>query len=342
MARARGDKEYRLPVKGLNTEANLLDFPQDYAVDINNILLDFDPMRMKPRLGHEVFKSYSGTASKLTKDTGTQAVSSFFWESIGGDSDTNLILMQHGDQLTTINAGLGGFGTPTRYNAGSTFDLTILESGTTKGTSSIVARTPLQYSKVKGHILITSEAINPTLLRLNVATSALEFAELTLSVRDTIGMESGIQVDERPTAIGDFPVGAVASTTTGLTDLSEEHEYNLYNQGWYKQRRLTGGSKTESDPIVEFDAENSEFPSNADIVYIGMVDSSGDLIFDAEFLKDQTFGSTPTARGHYVVNAFDIDRETPRTSPQDSGAFTGGGGPDGGTDALWESTFIGP
>ena len=48
-------------------------------------------------------------------------------------------------------------------------------------------------------------------------------------------------------------------------------------------------------------------------------------MFDAEWLRDQTFGSSPAARGHFVVDAFKIDRATLLADPSNSGTTSGGG-----------------
>ena len=326
MPRSRGDKEYRIPTQGLNTEASALDFPIEAAVDINNMEVGFDPLRIKPRLGHT---DNELTANGTTVDpvgAGLSAITWHKWEKASGDNDSNFLLIQNGRKLVFVDADSTDV---TTSLFGLYLDLDDVASGTTKGTTALAKIAPLQYTEVKGHVLITSEAIDPTIIRYDVDAGTLSFDQLTLKCRDLIGLESEIDVDDRPSSLGDFPVGIAGSGT--YPSITQQHEYNLYNQGWYQQRRLTSGSKTVSDPIAEFNTQNGEYPSNADIVYIGMVDDGGDLIFDAELLKDQTFGSTPSARGHYVLDVFNLDRENARNNPLESGASTGGGSTGGGT-----------
>jgi len=50
-----------------------------------------------------------------------------------------------------------------------------------------------------------------------------------------------------------------------------------------------------------------------------MVEDAGDMIFDPEWLRDQTFGSTPSAKGHYIVNIFSMDRDAVIVDPALSG-----------------------
>jgi len=320
MPLSRGDKEYSIPVKGLNTEASPLYFPPEFVRDINNLELGFDPLRFKARKGHTNSSISDSGSQTLTTSTGGVAVTTFLWTAAAGDQDSNFLCLQLGRRLLFVDANSTD---ATTVDLSVYLDLDDVKSGTTKGTLAIATTTPLSYTIVKGRLLVTSEAIEPTLIEYDLAGNSVSFTQLTLKVRDIIGLESGIDVDFRPTVIGDFPVGSTASAT--FAALSEEHEYNLYNQGWYKHRRLTAGSGVESEPIAEFFTINAVYPSNADIVHIGMIDSSGDLIFDAELLKDQTFGSSPSARGRYVLDAFDLDRDDARLNKDTSGANTGGG-----------------
>ena len=66
-----------------------------------------------------------------------------------------------------------------------------------------------------------------------------------------------------------------------------------------------------------------------------MVIDSGDLIFDAEWLKDQTFGGSPAPKGHYIVDAFNIDRNALLLAPETGGGQTGGSS--GNLDDSWTS-----
>lgn len=329
MPQARADKEYRLPLRGFNTEASLIDFPVDegYCVDISNMIVDFDPLRLRVRDGHDHNELTDGSDFTLTSEYNRNAFSVFLWERVGGDSDVNIICYQNGANLHFIDASSANL--TDLINSSEYLLLEDVASGTSKGSATDTAIQPLSYVRVKGDLVIMSEAIDPTLIQYDGDTNSFDFFNITLKVRDIWGLESGIDVDKRPTAFGDFPASSTASTT--YTQISEDHEYNLYNQGWYMQRRVTSGG-TYDDPIAKFYTDLSEYPSNADIVYLGMAESSGDLVFEPDLLKDQTFGTTPAPRGHYVLDAFDMDRETRRGSPEISNVSTGGSSSSGGGD----------
>jgi len=328
--RARGDKEYRLPFKGLNTEANLLDFPQDSAVDLLNLEVDLTPMRLKARLGHSsLYLTANDTTVGLPADSGELAYSWHLWENAGGDADSNFLIIQQGDRLLFCDADSDDMIT---ILFGVYLYLDDIKSGTDKGTLILAERTPIQYSAVKGYVMITSEAIEPTLLRYNVSAATVSFTKLNLKVRDVVGLESGVEVGKH-TVIGDFPVGDTVSAL--YPSMTEIHEYNLYNQGWYKPRRVAAGGATQS-PISRYTVQLSLNPSNADIVHLAMVEDvtvgGFTQFFDEDVLDDITFGDSPAPRGHYIFNAFDIDRDDKILNFDESGAYTGGGGEGGGTD----------
>lgn len=319
MPQARGDKENPLPTKGLNTEANSLDFPLDYFSDGLNIELDYDPLRIRVRKGMErsLLPRLADTRNVSDHDV---AITSYFWKNVGNDPDLDWVVVQVAEFLYFFDAA--NLDDPTVAVHTERFDLSTAVSGTAKGTAAILETTRCQFETIKGNLIVVAEPIDPLVITYDSSGPSVSGTKLNMKIRDIKGLDSQIDVDKRPTVIGDFPAGSTASGT--YTDITETHEYNLYNQGWYKNRR-TVAAGTYDDPIAKFYTDLSEYPSNADIVYLGMVESSGDLIFEPDWLKDQTFGSSPAPRGHYVVDLFDIDRETIRTTPDSSGATTGGG-----------------
>jgi len=303
--RARGEKEYTLPFKGLNTEANLLHFPQEFSPDLLNMEIDYDPQMVRPRKGIEISTNNRlvETRTALQHNVG---ISYFLWESVDRDPDKDFIVLQVGLYLYFFDKT--GLSDPSTSILAVRYDLTNSLSGTTKGTVATMEPQRVVMENVKGKLIVTAESIDPVIISYDSTADTIQGSKLNLRIRDTLGIEDGLEVDNHPTT------------------LSDDHKYNLLNQGWYKQRRLTTASAVESDPITDYFGKFTPavYPSNADVVWVGMVDSSGDLIFDAEWLRDQTFGSTLSARGHYVVDAFNIDRGAILLVPGSSGSTSGG------------------
>ena len=263
MSRARGDKEYVLPFKGLNTEANLLHFPTEFSPDMLNMEIDFNPQMVRPRKGlaKSGLERIADTRNASDHDV---AVTSYLWEGVGQDPSLDFVVVQVAEWLYFYDST--GLASPTTAVHSERYNLTGALSGTTKGTAALLEPTRVVMVNVKGKLLITSDQIDPVILSWNTGTSLLEPVILQLKIRDMFGIEDGLQIDEHPST------------------LTDDHKYNLFNQGWYKQRRLTAGSGTESDPIANYNTTNSEYPSNADVVWVGMVEDTGDLLFDAEWV----------------------------------------------------------
>lgn len=76
--------------------------------------------------------------------------------------------------------------------------------------------------------------------------------------------------------------------------LTEEHYYNLLNQGWDYER------------IAAYATSTQTYPSNAQIWYVGK-DSLGD--FDPPTLDKIDFGNSPAPRGKFIISAIDPVRE---------------------------------
>ncbi|MGL1886316.1 MAG: hypothetical protein OCD76_07355 [Reichenbachiella sp.] len=314
MPRSRGDKEYALPSKGLNTEANLLHFPQEFSPDLLNMEIDYNPQVVRPRKGINT-SGLPRLAETRNASAHDVAISSYLWEAVGNDPDKNFVVVQVGRYVYFFDDE--GVNDPTASVHSERIDLNDVLSGTATGTIALAESTRLDYAVIKGKLLFTSKPIDPTIIQYDGTNITID--KINLKQRDMLGIDDGLKIDEHPAT------------------LTDDHSYNLLNQGWYKQRRLSGSGKTESDPIAEYETQwTGEYPSNADIVWVGMVDSSGDLIFDAEYLRDQSFGSTPAPRGHYVVDIFNIDRDAIITTPSDSGATSGGSSSDG-SGADWDN-----
>ena len=98
-------------------------------------------------------------------------------------------------------------------------------------------------------------------------------------------------------ANGDFEVTYVRTITSA--DTSEEHRYNLRNQGWNKSIEVVGGG----DAIDKTGSVLGVFPSNADVYSLGKNSnpSSGDYEkYDPNILKKNSQSRYQVARGSFI------------------------------------------
>lgn len=103
-------------------------------------------------------------------------------------------------------------------------------------------------------------------------------------------------------ANGTFVLQYVRAITA--TDTSEEHRYNLRNQGWNKNIEVVGGG----DAIDKTGSVLGVFPSNSDVYSLGKNSnpSSGDYEkYDPNILKKNSQSKYQVAKGSFIIDAFD-------------------------------------
>ena len=100
---------------------------------------------------------------------------------------------------------------------------------------------------------------------------------------------------------GDFELTYVRALTS--TDTSEEHRYNLRNQGWNKNIQVVGGG----DAIDETAADLGVFPSNSDVYSLGKNSnpSSADYEkYDPAILQKNSQSKYQVPKGSFIIDAF--------------------------------------
>lgn len=106
-------------------------------------------------------------------------------------------------------------------------------------------------------------------------------------------------------------------TDTRPTTLTTVHNYNLRNQGWPREFSCTddeaGSGAALRDPVPYTKDRIGVYPSNADVIYYSKTAAAQNAIgigaYNPWHLKRYSYGNTPAARGHYILNAFDRNRE---------------------------------
>ncbi len=228
MAAVKGDKEYSIPILGINTEADKLHFPLQYAADVLNMEIDYNPLTIRPRKGmKEGASTMKHVAETRTINDYNIASSFHLWENADRDSNLNFLVVQVGKRLWFFNTA-----DITDSDNGvhsETVNLSDLSSGTTKGTTALIESKPVVTTNIKGNLLLTQEGIDPTVLQWDSGTSTITITKLSLKIRDTLGIEDDLDIDERPAS------------------LSDDHKYNLYNQGWHQQRRIVAAGADRRD-----------------------------------------------------------------------------------------------
>lgn len=288
----KSEKAYRSFIKGLITEANQLTFPENASVDEQNFVLNRDGSRSR-RLGIDYEEVYQLNSTGLTAaDIQTGKQSFHIWESPAGDTTVTLGIVRIKNKLWFLNM------------------LTTNPSANLKNSSAPLTITGLSNSKIEtavinnSCIIVSKDLANPVLLTYNKSTGAVSQSTITLNVRDIWGVEDNLFVETRPTT------------------LSNEHKYNLRNQGWASSIVTVTGA----DAIDYTNTILSQYPSNSDVWTLGKVSNPGSADYekyDPNTLVKNSTAQYQIAKGSYVIDAFNrgnsrISKSTITGLPTDS------------------------
>jgi hypothetical protein len=191
------NKEYNTFAKGIITEANALNFPENASIDEANFVLNRDGSRQL-RLGMDFEAGYTATAvSSMT--SAAIGVSSHEWINAGNTVANQFAVVQVGDKLLVYNA------------SASSISSSLL--ATIDASSVIVDETKeIQSACGMGFFFFTSGSGSPAVLEYVGTTVTMR--TIDVKIRDFFGVYDGLRIDERPAS------------------LSDAHKYNLFNQGW--------------------------------------------------------------------------------------------------------------
>ena len=197
MAIQNANKEYNTFAKGIITEANALNFPENASIDEANFVLNRDGSRQL-RLGMDFEAGYTATAvSSMT--SAAIGVSSHEWINAGNTVANQFAVVQVGDKLLVYNA------------SASSISSSLL--ATIDASSVIVDETKeIQSACGMGFFFFTSGSGSPAVLEYVGTTVTMR--TIDVKIRDFFGVYDGLRIDERPAS------------------LSDAHKYNLFNQGW--------------------------------------------------------------------------------------------------------------
>ena len=213
MPRSHGIQVQNKFIKGLITEATALSFPEDACTETYNCVFDHIG-RVSRRLGID----QEGGRATVNLDLTGAAIVSYQWKNVGGDGDLQYVVVQIGN---TLHFYLVSAGDPLSTNKhANTIDLTtFLASGVTT-----VVNIECQFAQGNGYLFVTNPNLDPFYISYNSGTNTFSATRITLQARDFVGVSDSLQDQERPTT------------------LTEQHRYNLANQGWPSRYRGTSAT----------------------------------------------------------------------------------------------------
>lgn len=254
MTQQSTNKTYHTFVKGIITEAGPLTFPENASLDEENCVLMADGGRQR-RLGMDFELNHQLRAITLGDD---EVVASFQWKNAANDTNSQFAVVQAGSRIMVFDASAQIISA----NMLADFDASAYITGTTVITG----------AEGLGYFFIDTGTSLPLYLSYDPSGPSFALTEYTIMIRDIFGVDDSLAVDTTPPT------------------LSNNHHYNLLNQGW------------TTALANAYDAATTNFPSNAMQWFVGK-DSNED--FQPTLLSKQHFGTTPAPKGRYVIGAFD-------------------------------------
>jgi hypothetical protein len=297
--RSQATKLYRTFVKGLITEASPLTYPEDTSLDEDNCLL-FTKGNRTRRLGANYEPGHTLSSFQVPSMDATP-IAEYSWTSVGNNALTNFLCLQVSGTIyffdlyaDPISGAMKGF----------SIDLTAYAAPGATG----VSNSPCQMASGKGYLFIAGEKITPLVVEYDPVTDTIEVESIAILIRDFEGVDDDLAADEEPDT------------------LSALHHYNLRNQGWvstttatntisvslYGKYKAVPGVPPTRDPITEYKTAIGKYPGNNKQWFLGKTEvvfgayQVGD--FNPVLLNKAHVGNGRAPRGHYIVNAFNIDR----------------------------------
>lgn len=279
MPRAVGSKDYISLTKGLITEASPLAFPEGATTDELNFVLDTDGITRSRRKGLDSVKTDQTESFGPNDIARLQEV--LYWQA------TDLILFVY----DKIGQNFGTYLSIHRNNLQMTKVGTYELSEQSNQVFLAQSTNFVSITVGKGNL--------PYLLEYKEDTAEIELSRITIYVRDFELVDDGLPLTERPST------------------LSDNHKYNLYNAGWYANRRDSDtGGRPFADPVSMVFGTLTDYPSNADVASLGVrFDSENNFdVFDIDVFRTITVGSTEAPRGHYIYPVGSFDRTSKLTA----------------------------
>lgn len=276
--------------QGKITEATPLTFPENAALELNNMDLRKDGS-VRRRLGVDYEVNYNPFYTFDKTDFETQGVNNFLWKSVGGVGGRDFAVVQIGFKLYFFDATADSFSD--NYITVAPLDLS------SYALPGAIGDKEFGFSAGNGYLFVVGEEIEPLYVEYDNTGPSFSATQINIKIRDFDGVEDNLAIDQRPVF------------------LTAAHKYNLRNQGWpntFSNFQLENGDSAPivNDPIQHTFNKVGFYPSNADIIHLGKSTASNFIegigSYSPWFLQKLNVGNTRAPRGRYILDAFVRDR----------------------------------
>lgn len=279
MPQVKAKKDQTKFNRGLNTEANELNFPDGYSTDERNYELLLDGSRRR-RKG--LAQESGGSLKAAGTISSTEVHQAYKWRGVGGIPTKHFIVHQVGSDLFFTDDAEK---ISTTYDAQSV-NLTAFATDATV-TAANIADTPVQFSQGNGHLLVTSKYIEPIYIVYDTGdTNDFTGNVIQVMFRDFDGIDDGTGVDAEPT---DATIPA-------------DHNYNIRNRGW------------KQEDIDQYFSDVAKWPAKNSLWYRGYIraltastayDQDGIQSWSSTKLDAEAFGNASAPQGSLLLDPRD-------------------------------------
>jgi hypothetical protein len=287
MARSDVNQEFNTFVGGILTEANPINYPRDFALELDNYVLERKGT-LRKRRGLDLENNSPANASNSLLPSSTQPYGHFIWRQAGKNTDGVDILVMYAQNTVDFFRLPTATGSQTNFISSFTLPNGYFTSVSSFRNNLLMGTTRIDYSP--GYSTPALQVFTYDGTTVSAPT------DVFITVNDFPGKsEAGVSDEDRPSV------------------LTTNHAYNLINQGW------------NSTNITAFKADSvgSLHPSRSDNMNLGLDSQTG--IFTTSWVELSNNINAKVIGGRYPVNIFNPrpDRNAALAS-QGYGPLTGG------------------
>ena len=304
MAQTRANKAYYTFNAGINTDASLINFPENFSTDEENFLLDIDGSRSRRR-----------GLSAITPDTGLLDEFYFFdempfipsrayrWDALDKETGTARAFIILQDGVFRFQIYDGDVVAPEDFESRRYAELDLYEflvDIPTFQSDPASFNDHVSFATGNGQLFICFKHMQPIRLEWDKTGDRIDVATIDLEERDFVGNEDGLGNTVQPAA------------------LSATHEYNLVNRGWKKA------------DIDSYFTAKSVYPAKNMIPWLGyrrestagIAESDWTKAFSPDKLQAELFQDASAPQGHSIRSPFDTGSLVVKDTSQSFGITT--------------------
>ncbi len=275
-------------VKGLNTEAGELTFPDDTALDIENFELRISG-KLERRKGLRIEKD-STVTGLVAAVAPTHAFSKFTWHGPGGDPLRTFVVVQHGAYLYFYNDGVN-----LTNNVQTFTGPYIAVNLAAYQTSTLLADTPCTFSEGRTKLFVANRYMESIYITYDPVTNLLSQTVVNPRIRNFEDTPDNVAIDHQPSA-------------AEMATISPAYFFNLKVRGW------------KTADITQYFTDKAAWPAKNQIWYrgyqqkapAGLTLSTSDLNptawlkeWNSDLLEQELFGNNSAARGSLIYSPYD-------------------------------------